>query len=134
MEKSKFDTLVPAGRLLIVDDEHTILFALREFFVGSGYEVDCATSLADALRLVESVQYAVLIADLHLSTARQGEGLVLLEHAQRRQRQMRTIALAAFSGRQLEQDARSLGVELLYKPLDLVVLGEAVQRLTQSLH
>jgi len=33
---------VTTNRLLIVDDEEPILFAMREYFAANGWDVDCA--------------------------------------------------------------------------------------------
>ena len=54
-------------RMLVVDDEEPILFAMREYFSTCGYEVDCARELEEAEALISNVQYALVIADMRLT-------------------------------------------------------------------
>jgi ActR/RegA family two-component response regulator len=70
----------PAHRpaLLLVDDEPVVLFAMRAYFEGRGFAVDCVESLADALGRVRHTPYAAVVSDLRLSGSEGEEGLELL--------------------------------------------------------
>jgi two-component system NtrC family response regulator/two-component system response regulator HydG len=116
--------------LLIVDDEPTILAAMREYFEVLGWRVDCATSAAEALPLLERGGYAVLIADLRLDARRGEEGLWLIEAARARSPAIRTLLLTAYGSPEVEERARNLGVDVfLHKPQRLQCVAETVSRL-----
>ena len=54
------------GRLLIVDDERSILFALKGLFRKEGYEVETAESGEQALEMVKAGLFHVIITDLSM--------------------------------------------------------------------
>ncbi|MBA2409902.1 MAG: response regulator [Gammaproteobacteria bacterium] len=48
-------------RLLLVDDNRTILFAMREYFAERGYRVSCACTKNEAETLLAEHAYTALI-------------------------------------------------------------------------
>ena len=54
------------GRLLVVDDEHGILVALKGLFGKEGYEVETAESGEEALAKVKAGLFHVIITDLSM--------------------------------------------------------------------
>jgi putative nucleotidyltransferase with HDIG domain len=56
----------PAPRLLVVDDEPSILNAIKRVFRGQGYEVLTATSGKAGLALLEGERVAVVISDMRM--------------------------------------------------------------------
>lgn len=57
------------SRILIVEDDETILFALRSALGRNGYEVSAAGSLEEAKRFIQNPVDLVLL-DLGLQTAK----------------------------------------------------------------
>jgi DNA-binding response OmpR family regulator len=53
-------------RILVVDDERSITFALRQYFAHAGFCVDCAWSGEEAQRYLAANQYDVVIVDVEL--------------------------------------------------------------------
>ena len=51
-------------RILVVDDEPTILFALREYLSTCGFVIECAENLETALAKLAAQSFALVIADL----------------------------------------------------------------------
>jgi DNA-binding response OmpR family regulator len=64
-------------RLLITDDEQSIVFALTRYFSQAGYEIDGATELDQAQALLDAREYALVIADLALTKGGKGECRIL---------------------------------------------------------
>jgi CheY-like chemotaxis protein len=112
----------PPLRLLLVDDEPDILFALADFFSGLGYEVDCAADRARAEALVSAGRHALMLVDLRLSG--QNQGLELIAFAHDRRPAIRIVVLTAYGSPEVEAAARGLGADaFLAKPLPLPELA-----------
>lgn len=107
-------------RLLVVEDDLTVVFALRHFFAVAGYEVDCAAGPAEAGRLLDHYGYDAVITDLHLLPGVQGEGLRVAAHARRRNPKACILMVTATAMPGMEEAARRSGVDVYrVKPVDL---------------
>ncbi len=117
-------------RILVVDDEPSILFAMREYLEAIGFVVDCAATARDAMSLVAATGYDLVIADLRLSAELPLAGLDLLGWARRRNPALRTILLTAYGSTETEREARRLGVDaMLHKTRTLPEIAEVVRGL-----
>jgi DNA-binding response OmpR family regulator len=109
-----------ATRILIVDDEETILFALREYFTNFGYQVDCAREIEEAEALLAFVQYQVVMADLRLTGSHGAEGLEIIGYVRERCPWTRIILLTAYGSPEVEAEALRRGADaFLHKPKPL---------------
>src|SRR5580658_3010178 len=72
------------GRVLIADDQHDVLEALRLLLKGEGFEIESATSPAGILAALETRDFDVVLMDLNYSrdTTSGQEGLDLLARIQ----------------------------------------------------
>jgi DNA-binding NtrC family response regulator len=119
----------PTHRLLIVDDEEAILFAMTDYFGRSGYVVDGARSREEAEAFLAAGVYSLVIADLRLEPADPRGGLALL-HRARQSHATRGILLTAYGSAEVETELLALdGALFLSKPQPLARIGEAVSRL-----
>ena len=119
-----------AGRLLVIDDEAAIRFALSEYFRGNGWTVDSAAEKREAEALIASRDYAVVIADLRLTGLHGVEGLDIIQRSRRRRPQTRVVIFTGNGTPELEAEARRRGVDaFLHKPLPLVRLEAVVDSL-----
>ena len=62
-------------RLLLVDDDESVLFGLKIVLDEHEFEVTTASNVSDALRHIASESFDVLISDLHMPGA--GDGLIV---------------------------------------------------------
>jgi DNA-binding response OmpR family regulator len=69
---------VPPLRMLLIDREAAIRFAIGDYFAGLGFEVDVAGSPADAEAWLARHSYAIALLDLELRTGAH-DGLRLAE-------------------------------------------------------
>lgn len=116
----------PRARLLIVDDEEPILFALREYFTARAWEVDCASEREEAEALIDSRSYAALIADLRLAGDGH-DGLELVGYATGRSPATHVVVLTAYGSPEIERAARHRGAEaFLHKPIPLAELERVI--------
>jgi DNA-binding NtrC family response regulator len=121
---------MPFARLLIVEDEVLITFAMRRYFLAQGFEVDCASELDDAETLVASRPYDVVIADLRLSGAGGTEGLDLLAFVREKSPAARTILLTSYGSPEVAAAAHSRGAAaVILKPKPLPDLAQVVMSL-----
>jgi two-component system, NtrC family, response regulator PilR len=120
--------------LLVVDDEESILFPVREYFTARGYDVDCAQDVATAKDLMSRNRYAVVIADVRMGGGiDETQGLDLVLYLRERWPRVRAILITAYRSRAIEAEARSLGVgALLDKPVRLGALAEIVETLARQ--
>ena len=114
-------------KLLIVEDEISTVFAMREFFSFTGYQVDSATDATEATRLLERSRYDVVITDLHLTPNRCAEGMTVLACARSLNPQALVVMLTAYASAESERDAYSGGVNLYEtKPVGLAELAARI--------
>ncbi len=118
------------NRLLIVDDEATIGFALSEYFAGSGWEVDWVESLAEARAQVRAKDYTAAIIDLCLSGGEGTEGLEVLDELHHQHPETLCILLTAYGSPWATAEARQRGAALVVdKPVRLAELRLDLHRL-----
>jgi DNA-binding response OmpR family regulator len=116
--------------MLVVDDEETILFAMREYFAAKGFAVDCASEREEAEALITHRNYAVVIADLRLNWLDRVAGLDIIRLVRREAPGTRIALLTAFGSPEIEAEARSRGVDaILHKPQPLSEISRVVSGL-----
>jgi CheY-like chemotaxis protein len=116
-------------RILIVDDEATIRFALREYLGALGYQVDCAAEREEAEALIAHVVYSAVLADLRLLGSDSREGLHVIASARERSQATRIILLSAY-GAGIEDEALAAGADrVLRKPRPLAEIADCLAAL-----
>jgi len=120
--------------VLVVDDEESILFAVKDYLEVRGCDVDYAQTLQQALLLLaEAPPYDVVVADLRLSPRHRLGGFEVIEEVRRRAPGTRTILLTAYGSPEIEEGAKSLGVRaVLAKPIPLRELARVVLELADE--
>ena len=119
-----------AGRLLVVDDEAAIRFALSEYFTAQGWTVDSAAEKEEAEALLACTEYAVVIADLRLTGIYGVEGLDIIRWSRHLRSETRVVLLTGNGTAEIESEARRRGADaVLYKPVPLPDLEAVVASL-----
>jgi DNA-binding response OmpR family regulator len=127
-EPGRQESQPTAPRLLIVEDEISTVFAMREFFSFNGYRVDCASGESDAMALLDRGAYDVVITDLHLTPQRCAEGMSVLARARSRNPRALIVMLTAYASEGSEHEAHSHGVNLYEtKPVGLAKLAASIE-------
>ena len=120
-------------RILIVDDQDSILHAVRRFFTRAGFAVDCAHELEEAEALVTHIEYDLVIADLSLSEQGSTEGLEIVRYVRSCRPHTRVIMLTAYGSPALENEAlRRCCDRFILKPQSLGELMKIAAELTGS--
>jgi DNA-binding response OmpR family regulator len=106
-------------KILAIDDEVAIQFALVEYFSLLGYLIDCAKNTEEAQKLLLTNQYEIVLLDLCLNNQDPNEGISLLSFMKENQQKARVIILTAYGSEAIEKQARAQGAEFLHKPQPL---------------
>lgn len=118
-------------RVLVVDDEETIVRATSKYFAAHGYVVDSANEREEAEALLSTSRYALVIADMRLTGVHGREGLELIGFVRERCPWAKVIVLTGYVSEELAEEAQRRGADLfLEKPVPLSDLLAMAGRLT----
>lgn len=113
-------------KILIIDDEQSLLESLEMFLSEKGYLVSCATSASEGLEMNISFQPDVIILDVRLPDK---NGLEIIEELQKKHKVKNIIIITAFHDMDTTIKAMKLGaMEYIPKPIDIEELEQAVER------
>lgn len=118
------------ARILLVDDEETILFAMADYLTFCGYQVDCAREQQEAEALLSAHEYLGLITDLRLTGSDDIKGINIIDYALQHRPATRRIVLTAYGSPEVELVARKRGANaFLHKPKPLREVAEVLSGL-----
>ncbi|MCK4283438.1 MAG: response regulator [Candidatus Brocadiae bacterium] len=110
--------------MLVVDDEETIRWALRELFMQDGWRVHCAADGDEAGRLVEQNAYDFMITDLKMPGL---SGVELIRKARDRNAGLGVMVLTGYASLETAVDALRLRAwDYVTKPCKVSYLKERV--------
>ena len=121
--------LAPLPRVLFVDDEESIRFALRDYFGSAGYDVSAACDVHEAEALLAERVYEVVIIDLRLGPDSRTLGLDLASSVRKRHPSTAVVVFTAHGTVEVAREARRLGAVFLEKPLPLPTLQTVIEQL-----
>ncbi len=118
------------GRVLVVDDEKSLLLALSGLLSKEGYQVETAQSGEAAVRLIETGNFHVVISDLSMAGM---SGMEVLEHARKVDPDLAVIMITAYGSEKTAVQAMKLGAsDYLPKPFDNDELRVTVRRAVET--
>lgn len=117
-------------RLLVLDDDPSILALLRTYFSGLGWYVEVCADAVAARRLAGSdAPFDAVICDLHFTPALAGEGLDIVGEARTRRPGAAVILFTATNDARVREAALERGVDqVIVKPAPLATLRDAAGR------
>lgn len=117
-------------RVLVVDDEENLNWSLVNSLRKDSYAADGAQTAEQALRLLSSQPYDIVISDVKMPGM---DGFELLQWVRQNRPQIRVVMMTAFGSPTDRATALRGGViAYLEKPFDLVALKEELRRLTTT--
>ena len=127
------DKVETKRRLLVIDDEESICFSISDYFTHHGFDVDTANDLYQAERMINSIQYEVIIQDLRLGATNHPDGLDIIRLVNRRRPETRIVVLTAYGSAEVENEAKASGADaFLRKPQPLSQVAQVVRGLIES--
>lgn len=113
-------------RILVVDDDESILETFEHHLTRSGYEVATASSAEDALAFAPSFDPALIITDIRMPGM---DGIELLRRLRNSSGEVDVIIITAFEGMSTAVSAMKAGAyDYLVKPLDLDQVDLLIER------
>ena len=113
-------------RLLIVDDESSLRFALTDFFGASGFCVDAVGSFTEAVVALDAADYDAVLLDLGREPRGVMERLALV-HRARQTKPTRAIVVLGIDGPSAATEAMRRGADAYFnKPVGLPQLAQAL--------
>ena len=117
-------------RVLVVDDERLIRWALREKLTGEGYEVVEAVDGKEAERAVESGSFDCVLLDLRLPDT---DGVALLRKMHRTRPELPVILVTAYSSIDSAVEAMKCGaVDYVSKPFNMDEIAATVRHAIEA--
>lgn len=116
--------MVPRERVLVVDDEPAIRALIAKIVERAGLTVDTAADGAEAIALLDSLSYGVIVLDLMMPNV---DGFALIDYLKDREREKPAIiVISASESAALRQLDGSVVHSIVRKPFDIDVLGDLV--------
>ena len=132
-DKIRADENLKSRTLLVVDDEESICFSMREYFSQHGFKVDTASEIEEAEGLIKETDYRVIIQDLRLGMTRNPDGIEIIKLVHKRNPDTRIVVLTSYGSKEIEEEARRAGADaFLRKPKPLSQVAQVVQGLIES--
>ena len=122
-----------SAKLLVVDDEESICFSMREYFSQHGFKVDTAREIEEAEGLIKETDYQVIIQDLRLGVEQRSDGLEIIRLVHKQNPETRIVVLTSYGSPEIEAEARRAGADaFLRKPKPLSQVAQVVEGLIES--
>ena len=119
-------SFVGEARLLVVDDEESLRITTAAILEREGYRVDTAASGEEAISLLESTEYDLVLTDLHMEG---GDGLSVLSEIRRRAPLTISVVLTGFASVESAIAALQEGAyDYLVKPCDIDIMRHTIRR------
>ncbi len=116
----------PPPRVLVVDDEPSVVDVFQEFLSGEGYELSVAASGEEALRLIPDVRPDVILTDINLPGL---SGLEVMRFAKGLDPEVSVIVVTGYASASTAIDALRQGAyDYVTKPFDLDEVHQIVER------
>jgi DNA-binding NtrC family response regulator len=104
-------------RLLVVDDEPSVLVTYRMILEQQGYQVLPVASSAEARQVLAQQPLDLMLCDLSLED--KDSGFAVIEAARQCQPGMPTLLLTGYASKDVSDRAQGAGITVLFKPIDI---------------
>lgn len=114
------------NKILVVDDEEALRTVLSAELEGEGYQVSTAGDGEEAIKILGSQQFHLILLDIKMPNV---DGFEVLKFVKQQQPSTKVIMLTGFADLKNAIESKKLGAEdFVSKPYDLVDLLTTVER------
>jgi DNA-binding response OmpR family regulator len=121
-------------RLLIADDDKSILALLKQFMDKHGYRADLADSVKDAIQFMNENEYDIIITDKNMPDegANPEGGMSVLKYAREHRPSAEVIMITGYGTVESAVEAMKLGAfDYISKPIPMNELEEKIARIIE---
>lgn len=123
----KHEGQAPAARVLLIDDDHTLLRITSLSLSLDGFEVATTANGVEGLELASTQAFDAIVLDIQMPLM---DGRTLFRELRRRGHKTPVLILSAYGAEQTRQE---LGAEAaVSKPFELDVLEQALRKLVHA--
>lgn len=119
-------------KILVVDDEASVLVTYRMILEQQGYEATAVLSSAEALEAVNKIDFDLLMCDLSLEESH--TGFEIFAVARQRRPNVPCVLLTGYASHEAVQEAEKGGIAVLFKPIDIEEFLSTIATLVRSGH
>jgi DNA-binding NtrC family response regulator len=119
-------------RVLVVDDEHSVLVTYQMILQQKGYDVVAAISSEEARKALDEAPLDLLLCDLSLEEKH--TGFAVIEYARRVQPSLPALLLTGYATSDIAEKAQQNGIAALFKPIDIQELLGTIAAQLRSRH
>ena len=105
------------ARVLVVDDEPSVLSTYRMILEQSGYNAIAAATSVEALQAIRENDFDLILSDFSLE--QQHTGFEVIEAARKKNQDVPCCILTGYATLETADQAEAIGVGILYKPIDI---------------
>ncbi len=109
-------------KILIVDDDETILHVLKRFFIREGFQVSVARDGIEAMERLKVEKPAIVLTDLKMPSL---SGTELIQYIQKNTKETAIVVMTAYP----EEWSGSEVEACFVKPFDIDEMFSAIQRI-----
>jgi CheY-like chemotaxis protein len=115
----------PKRKILVVDDETSVLFTYRMILEEQGYSVQTALTSAEALSCVRHTCFDIVLCDLSLEQNR--TGFEVFDRVHEQNANTPCVLLTGYANEEAIERAEKAGIAVLFKPIDVTDLLKTIQ-------
>jgi CheY-like chemotaxis protein len=104
-------------RVLVVDDEPSVLFTYRMILEQEGYKTTAVPSAREALDLLRTDEFHIVLCDYSLEEKH--TGFEVVEAARRRRKDLPCVLLTGYANQETVAQAEAARIGVLFKPIDI---------------
>ena len=108
---------VSKARVLVVDDESSVLFTYKLILEQQGYAVTAAKSSIEAKKAIDEQEFDLILCDYSLE--QQHTGFEVIAAARARKPDLPSLLLTGYATLETTEQARQDRIGVLFKPIDI---------------
>lgn len=120
-KSTKRSTLRPArtgkAKVLVVDDEPSVLSTYHMILQQSGYDAIAAATSKQAMAAIAEHDFDLILTDFSLE--QQHTGFEVIDAAKKKNGNIPCCLLTGYATLETADEAEAMGVPILYKPIDI---------------
>src|SRR5262244_1303371 len=117
-------------RILVVDDEASVLITYRLILERHGYDVVACPTSRDAIAALERHEFDGLLCDYSLEE--QHTGFEVISAARERDAALPVALLTGYATKETADEAASRNIDIMFKPIEIEEFLGTTERLVQE--